>query len=248
MAFTLLLVLAACANAQLNVIPSTDPEVCVLYPDSLTEAQKYFGNFTQIFETYNHVTVSLTNYSSENYDVIDILSKVNYEACEILAVYIHEPWIDFISFLQSENNCTKFAANKIHYIQLPREQEWFVYSRGIQFCPLSNDLIGIFCDTQLSRTYFELAPPRKYTITDIPEFTSKGYTFYSTQPFYMCQRITEKQWINVHYFYKDNAPSGTISQRVNWGNVWTNVASFAQMLYKILDIFFNNSRSVDPRA
>nr|AEW29861.1 outer capsid protein VP7 [Porcine rotavirus B] len=248
MAFTLLLVLAACANAQLNIVPSINPEVCVLYPDNLNEATQYFGNFTEIFESYNHVTVSLTNYSNQNYDVIDILSKTNYQTCDVLAVYVDEPWTDFVTFLQSENNCTKFAANKIHYAQLPRDQEWFVYSKGIRFCPLSDDLIGIYCDTQLSSTYFTLAPERKYTVTDIPEFTARGYTFHSVNPFYLCQRITENPWINAHYFYKNGAPSGTISQRVNWGNVWTNVASFAQMLYKILDIFFNSSRSVEPRA
>nr|ASV45359.1 capsid glycoprotein VP7 [Rotavirus B] len=248
MAFTLLLVLAACAYAQLNIIPSIHPEVCVLYADDLQEAKEYFGNFTEIFESYNHVTISLTNYSKENYDVIDILSQYNYETCDILAVDVADPYMDFVSFLQSENNCTKFVGNKIHYVQLPRDQEWFVYSKGVKFCPLSDELIGMFCDTQLSGTYFTLAPKRRYTITDIPEFTSKGYTLYSEDSFYMCQRITEKNWVNVHYFYRNEAPSGTVSQRINWGNVWTNVASFAQMLYKILDIFFNSSRSVVPRA
>nr|ASV45303.1 capsid glycoprotein VP7 [Rotavirus B] len=248
MAFTLLLVLAACAHAQLNLIPSLDPEICILYPDNLNEAKEYFGNFTQIFESYNHVTVSLTNYSYDNYDVIDILSKYDYTACDILAVYVGDPFIDFVSFLQSENNCTKFAADKIHYVQLPKEQEWFVYSKGVKFCPLSDDLIGIFCDTQTYTTYFTLAPERRYTITDIPEFTYRGYTLRSSYPFYLCQRITENPWINVHFFYAKDAPSGTVSQRINWGNVWTNVASFAQMLYKILDIFFNNSRSFEPRA
>nr|AEW29886.1 outer capsid protein VP7 [Porcine rotavirus B] len=248
MAFTLLLVLAACADAQLNIVPSTDPEICVLYSDDMNDAKQYFGNFTEIFESYNHVTISLTNYSAENYDVIDILSKHNYEACDMLAIYVKYAYMDFATFLQSENNCTKFAGGKIHYMQLPRDQEWFVYSKDLKFCPLSDELIGMFCDTQLKDTYFEVAPNRRYYITDIPEFTSKGYTLYSNNPFYVCQRITERPWINVHYFYSENEPSGTVSQRISWGNVWTNVTTFAQMLYKILDIFFNNNRSAEPRA
>nr|QGH58948.1 outer capsid protein VP7 [Rotavirus B] len=247
MAFTLLLVLAACANAQLNIIPTIDPEVCVLYADDLTEAKEYFGNFTEIFESYNHVTVSLTNYSKDNYDVIDILSKYNYEACDILAVDVAYPYMDFVTFLQSENNCSKFAGKKIHYVTATKNQEWFVYSREFKFCPLSDDLIGMFCDTQLAGTYLDVAPKRRYNFSDIPEFTSKGYTLFN-EPFYLCQRITENPWINVHYFYARNDPSGTVSQRINWGNVWTNVASFAQMLYKILDIFFNSRRSAEPRA
>nr|AEW29863.1 outer capsid protein VP7 [Porcine rotavirus B] len=248
MAFTLLLVLAACVNAQLNIVPSIHPEICVLYSDDMNDAKQYFGNFTGIFESYNHVTISLTNYSAQNYDVVDILSKHNYEACDVLAIYVKYAYMDFATFLQSENNCTKFASGKIHYMQLPRDQEWFVYSRDLKFCPLSDDLIGMFCDTQLKDTYFEVAPDRRYYITDIPEFTSKGYTLYSNNPFYVCQRITEKPWINVHYFYSENEPSGTVSQRISWGNVWTNVTTFAQMLYKILDIFFNNNRSAEPRA
>nr|QGH58944.1 outer capsid protein VP7 [Rotavirus B]QGH58947.1 outer capsid protein VP7 [Rotavirus B] len=248
MAFTLLLVLAACANAQLNIIPTINPEVCILYPDETKEAKEYFGNFTEIFESYNHVTISLTNYSTKDYDVIDILSKYDYQACDILAVYVLADYMDFVTFLQSENNCSKFSGRKIHYVQLPRDQEWFVYSKGCLVCPLSDELIGIFCDTQLFDTYFELAPKRRYNVTDIPEFTKKAYPVCSDNPFYICQRITENPWINVHYFYDRNAPSGTVSNRINWGNVWTNVASFAQMLYKVLDIFFNSSRSAEPRA
>nr|ASV45257.1 capsid glycoprotein VP7 [Rotavirus B] len=248
MAFTLLLVLAACANAQLNIVPSTHPEICILYADDRQSATQFFGNFTEIFETYNHVTVSLTNYSKDNYDVIDILSQNDYTSCEILAIDVIYPDMDFVTFLQSENNCSKFSGNKIHYVQLPRDQEWFVYSRGIKFCPLSDDLIGMYCDTQISTTYFTLAEDGKYDVTDIPEFTSKGYTMHSQYPFYLCQRITEEPWVNVHFFYRSNEPTGAVSQRINWGNVWTNVATFAQMVYKILDIFFNSSRSVNPRA
>nr|QGH58946.1 outer capsid protein VP7 [Rotavirus B] len=248
MAFTLLLVLAACANAQLNIIPATNPEVCVLYPDDINEASEYLGNFTEIFQTYNHVTMSLMNYSTNDYDVIDILSKYNYQACDLLAIYVEDDYMGFATFLQSENNCSKFTGGKIHYVQLPRDEEWFIYSKGHKICPFSDDLIGMFCDTQLSGTYFDFAPVRRYNVTDIPEFTKKGYTLYSNNPFYMCQRITDNPWVNVHYFYDDNAPSGMISKRINWGNVWTNVASFAQMLYKILDIFFNSNRSAEPRA
>nr|ASV45363.1 capsid glycoprotein VP7 [Rotavirus B] len=248
MAFTLLLVLAACVNAQLNIVPSTDPEVCVLYPNDITEAREYHGNFTQIFENYNHITLSLTNYSHDNYDVIDILSRNNFENCDILGIYIDDPWVDFISFLQSQNNCTKFVAEKTHYVQLPKSQEWFVYAMDMKFCPLSDDLIGMFCDTQTPGTYITLAPDRRYTVIDIPEFTTKGYTLRSKNPFYLCQRITEGPWVNVHFFYNGNAPSGLVTQRINWGNVWTHVASFAHALYKVLDIFFNNSRSFEPRA
>nr|WLD25311.1 VP7 [Rotavirus B] len=248
MAFTLLLVLAACANAQLNIVPSVHPEICILYSDDLTEARDFFGNFTEIFETYNHVSISLKNYSKDNYDVIDIISNNNFESCDVLAVYVLYSYMSFDTFLLSENNCTKYTGGKIHYVQLTKDQEWFVYSKNLKFCPLTDDLIGIYCDTQLSGTYFTVAPDRRYYVTDIPEFTNKGYTFYSTNNFYICQRITEEPWINVHFFYRDNAPTGTVSQRINWGNVWTNVATFAQMLYKVLDIFFNNNRSVDPRA
>nr|ASV45304.1 capsid glycoprotein VP7 [Rotavirus B] len=248
MAFTLLLVLATCVDAQLNTVSLNHPEICVLYPDNTPEATDFHGNFTEIFETYNHVTISLKNYSHENYDVIDILSKHNYEECNILAIYINDPFADFASFLQSENNCTKFAAGKTHYVQLPKNEEWFIYAKDAKFCPLTDSLIGIFCDTQMHTTYFTLAPKRRYTVLDIPEFTNGGYTIRSDDPFYLCQRITENPWINVHYFYNGDASSGLVAQRINWGNVWTHIASFAHALYKILDIFFNSSRSVEPRA
>nr|AVW80120.1 VP7 [Porcine rotavirus B] len=249
MAFTLLLVLATCVDAQLNIIPADDPEICLLYADDLqNEATEYTGNFSQIFETYNSVTLSFTKYSKDNYDVISILSQYDYSACDILAIDVIYPDMDFNVFLQSENNCSKYSGNKVHYIQLPRDKEYFVYSKNLKFCPLSDSLIGMFCDTQVHLTYFNVSKNTQYDVTDIPEFTSKGYTFYSQEPFYVCQRVSENPWVNVHLFYRSNAPSGVISRQINWGNVWTNIKTFAQIVYKVLDIFFNNKRSVEPRA
>nr|ASV45331.1 capsid glycoprotein VP7 [Rotavirus B]ASV45332.1 capsid glycoprotein VP7 [Rotavirus B] len=249
MAFTLLLVLAACAHAQLNIIPALTPEICILYGnDQENEAKMFMGNFSQIFETYNSVTLTFQSYDTTQCNVIESLSKYDFSACQYLAVDVANSDMDFNTFLQSENNCSEYSADKIHYLQLPRNEEWFVYAKKLKFCPLSDSLIGMYCDTQLPSTYFNLSTTSTYEVTDIPEFTQMGYTFHSTDKFYVCKRITETKWISYYLFYRDEIPSGTISRQINWGNVWSNFKKIAQVIYKILDIFYNNSRTVEPRA
>nr|ADF57899.1 structural protein VP7 [Human rotavirus B] len=244
-----LLVLAAAVNAQLNIVPSVHPEVCVLYADDhQSDANKFNGNFTQIFHSYNSITLSFMSYSSSSYDVIDIMSRYDLSSCSILAIDVFDASMDFNVFLQSTNNCSKYNANKIHYIKLPRGEEWFSYSKNLKFCPLSDSLIGMYCDTQLSDTYFEISTGGTYEVTDVPEFTQMGYTFHSSEDFYLCHRISSEAWLNYHLFYRDYDVSGVISKQINWGNVWSGFKTFAQVLYKILDLFFNSKRNVEPRA
>nr|AEW29871.1 outer capsid protein VP7 [Porcine rotavirus B] len=249
MALPLLLALAVGVQAQLNIIPETSPEVCVLYASDLSSQRNQFNeNFTNIFETYNSVTISFFEYNNLNYDVIDILSKNDYSTCDIVAIDVVKSDMDFITFLQSENECSKYTANKIHYLKLTPTDEWFVYSKYLSFCPLSDSLLGIYCDTQLKDTYFPLSTNSAFDVTDVPEFTESGYTFYSSDSFYVCRRINEGKWLNYQLFYREYAASGTIARAVNWGNVWTNFKTFAQIVYKVLDIFFNSKRNFEPRA
>nr|WME84906.1 outer capsid protein VP7 [Porcine rotavirus B] len=249
MALPLLLALAVSAQAQLNIIPETSPEVCILYANDFnTQKNQFNENFTNIFETYNSVTVSFFEYDKSNYDVIDILSKNDYSTCDIVAIDVIKSDMDFITFLQSENECSKYAPNKKHYMKLPVNEEWFVYSKHLSFCPLSDSLLGIYCDTQLENTFFPLSTNNAFDVTDVPEFTEAGYVFYSSDPFYVCKRINEGKWLNYQLFYREYAASGTVARAVNWGNVWSNFKTFAQIVYKVLDIFFNSRRNLEARA
>nr|AEW29900.1 outer capsid protein VP7 [Porcine rotavirus B]AEW29901.1 outer capsid protein VP7 [Porcine rotavirus B] len=249
MALPLLLVLAVSVQSQLLITPNTQPEVCILYADDrATDVTGLGENFTDIFSTYNSVSLSFFSYSSTNYDVIGILSEKDFSTCTILAVDVIQSDMDFVSFLQSENECSKYNKNKIHYLKLPATEEWFIYAKKLSFCPLSDSLLGIYCDTQVNATYFPLSTGTKFDVTDIPEFTEMGYTFFSVDDFYVCKRINENKWINYHLFYREYADSGTVARAIDWGNVWTGFKTFAQMLYKVLDIFFNNKRNFGPRA
>nr|BAA78609.1 outer capsid protein VP7 [Bovine group B rotavirus]BAV57414.1 outer capsid protein VP7 [Bovine group B rotavirus]BAV57415.1 outer capsid protein VP7 [Bovine group B rotavirus]BAV57416.1 outer capsid protein VP7 [Bovine group B rotavirus]BAV57417.1 outer capsid protein VP7 [Bovine group B rotavirus] len=247
MALPLLLVFAACAKAQLVITPISNPEICVLHASDWN-VNSFGDNFTNIFETYNSVTLSFYQYDSTNYDVIDIISKRDYSLCHILAIDVIKPEMDFITFLQSNNECSKYAGQKIHYQKLSTNEEWFVYSKNLKFCPLSDSLIGLYCDTQINGTYFPLSENEKYDVTDLPEFTEMGYVFYSNDDFYICKRINEDKWVNYHLFYREYSASGTVSRAISWDNVWTGFKTFAQVVYKILDIFFNNRRNFEPRA
>nr|AEW29870.1 outer capsid protein VP7 [Porcine rotavirus B] len=249
MALPLLLALAVGVQAQLNIVPETSPEICILYASDLDSQRNEFNeNFTNIFESYNSVTLSFFKYDSNNYDVINILSTNDYSTCDIVAIDVVNPEMDFVTFLQSENECSKYSANKIHYLKLPASEEWFVYSKVLGFCPLSDSLLGIYCDTQTSGTYFPLSKNSHFDVTDIPEFTEAGYTFHSSDQFYVCKRKNEGKWLNYQLFYRGYAATGTVARAVDWGNVWSNFKTFAQIVYKVLDIFFNTRRNLEPRA
>uniref|UniRef100_P30889 Outer capsid glycoprotein VP7 n=1 Tax=Rotavirus B (isolate RVB/Rat/United States/IDIR/1984/G1P[X]) TaxID=28877 RepID=VP7_ROTGI len=241
----LLLVVAALANGQLTILPHEESQICFLQPDN--PGFDFDGNFTNIFRDYASVKISSFTYKAQDADIVEILNVDRDRSCTILAIYIADSTLDFNTFLQSENECVKYAASKKHYIKLPRDREYFALAKNLSFCPLNDDLIGIYCDTQLETTYFSVARSSNYDVTDIPEFTELGYVFHSNDHFYICERKSEGNWIDYQLFYQNDAPLGTVSQRVNWGNVWSNVKTVAQMVYKILDIFFGK-RNIEPRA
>nr|AXF38723.1 MAG: viral structural protein 7 [Rotavirus G] len=242
----MLLLLAASCSAQLIIKPIVKNNICIAYPSDVHDElnQTVF----QVFSKFSGVHVEFSKYEvSGDQDVISMVQQMNINTCPLVAVYIKKSELDFVSFLSAENECQKFEASKIHYVKLDRQSEFFLYATDIKYCPLSDDLIGIMCDSQLHDTYHELSKTTTYDITDIPEFTDNGYLFYSTKYFYICERKGSNEFTEVHYFYENYPSTGTITRAVNWGNVWTNFKKVMQAVYKVLDIFFGK-RTVEPRA
>ncbi|AFL91896.1 VP7 [Rotavirus G chicken/03V0567/DEU/2003] len=244
-----LLFLATTAIGQLVMKPVNNNNICVMYPKS--RASEVNETVYEPFKSYSQVYIKFSEYddTTDGKNVLKILNQIDISNCPMLAVYIVDSGMDFISFLSSQNECQEFEARKKHYIKLDVEKEYFTYARDLKYCPLSNDLIGIYCDSQLDGTYHEIQPTGQsyYDITDIPEFTEMGYVFYSTQSFYICERVSSNEFMPVYYFYNNQAPDGTITRAVNWGNAWSNFKKVAQMIYKILDIFFGR-KNLEPRA
>nr|AXF38062.1 VP7 [Rotavirus G] len=243
-----LLSLAASGCSQLVIEPVVQNNICLAYPNTVS-ADEINRNFTNIFSSYSGIHIEIKPYTlNTDKDVINIIESLQITTCPMLAVYIEDSALDFVTFLSSENECQKFIRNEKHYIKLPIEEEYFTYSKNLKFCPLSDDLIGIYCDSQLEGTYFSiLKDQNEYDIVDIPEFTEKGYLFWSDSDFYICKRGATNEFMSVYYFYKDQPAHGTIRRAINWGNVWTNFKKVAQVAYKILDIFFGK-QTAEPRA
>nr|AGW95859.1 VP7 [Rotavirus G pigeon/HK18] len=242
-----LLSLAAVGSSQLIIEPVIKNSVCLAYPNE-EPISELNGNFTNIFSSYSGVHFQLINYSlGADKDVIQVIRNLDVESCPTLAVYITDASLDFVTFLSAENRCQRFKQGLTHYIKLPVENEYFTYSKTLKFCPLSNDLIGIYCDSQLKDTYHTVIDQATYDIVDIPEFTEMGYLFYSDSDFYICERLATNEYMDVYYFYKDQPAAGTVTKAIDWNRVWTNFKKVAQVAYKILDIFFGK-KTVEPRA
>nr|AHZ32882.1 capsid glycoprotein VP7 [Rotavirus G] len=244
----LLLFLATCVSAQLTMKPITERNICLLYPQGQTITD-YSGNLTKVFSSYNGVYMVMTEYNlATDKNVLEIARANDISGCDLVAIHIAESGADFVTFFSSENDCTEYAPNKIHYVQLPRDKEFFTYSKELKFCALDDSLVGIYCDSQLESTYFQVVDKSQsyYEVTDFPEFNEKGVLFYSTAKFYVCERTGSIESNKIYYFYVNDDNTGTIRLKPNWGNVWKNFKKVAQVIYKILDIFYGQQR-VQPR-
>nr|AXF38739.1 MAG: viral structural protein 7 [Ruddy turnstone rotavirus] len=243
----MLLSFALCINAQLTIKPINKKNICFMHTEDLSNSGEKVKNFTNIFSTYSDLHIEFIKYEESSADVVKILSDANTNECEVLAIHIKNSDLDFVSFVFSQNECQKMEKDRIHYTKLEKGREFFIYGKEVTFCPLSDNLIGMNCDTQLNATYFPVTQGNDYEVIDVPEFTNEGYVFYSQkQHFYICERVSANAYKEVYLFYKDSENYGTLTQRVNWGNIWTHFKTFAQVVYKVLDIFFGK-RNLEPR-
>nr|ASV45203.1 capsid glycoprotein VP7 [Rotavirus G] len=245
-----LLSLVTMASAQLVIKPLINSDVCIIYPASLNVVSNFDGNLTRVFQSYSDVNIVYKPYdlSTNPKNVLETVRHNPIDGCAIAAIYILEPELDFVTFYSSENECQQFAPNKTHRVMLPRGREFFTYSQELKFCALDDNLLGIYCDTQLPDTYFHVTQPGMnwYEVTDFPEFNEQGVLFYSMATFYVCERKGSVEKTNVHYFYTEYTNDGTVRLKTNWGNVWKNFKNIAQVVYKVLDLFFGQKGS-QPR-
>nr|QDY92356.1 viral structural protein 7 [Wild duck Rotavirus G-like] len=173
-----LLSLVVIATAQITIKPISKRTICILHYEEIGD-KDLMSNFTNVFSSYAGVHIEFSKYDSGEKDVVKILSNARLDGCEVVAVHIEDSDMDFVSFMFSQNECMQLKGDKIHYFKLSREQEYFLYGKELHFCPLSDNMIGMNCDTNLNDTYFPMTSGSNYEVIDIPEFTNMGYTFYS---------------------------------------------------------------------